>query len=77
MLQQEALSAFDEAGSLARLEEAPRPRQVARPCHGSRPGPVARVRLVAEVVGNVVIGSALLAGLLAAPAVLGRLLGLI
>ncbi len=62
---------------------APTPRQVADPdardieLIEATDEITGRLRLAMEVAGNVVVGSALLAGLLAAPGLLGQLAGLI
>lgn len=93
MTQQETLCRCERADSVLELWEAPRPRQVVdllpRPTAGARPQPAAEtvsehgpehgtgLAMALGVMGNVLGGSVWLAALLAAPAVLGRLLGLL
>jgi hypothetical protein len=93
MPQQETLCRFERADSVLELWQAPRPRQVAEPLRepaagpGPEPEPEPSIEagpkhgagwvMTLEVLGNVVVGSAWLGALLAAPAVLGRLLGLL
>jgi hypothetical protein len=73
----ETLGRLEQTVPLLGLREAPKPRQVAEPLPDPEPETGAGLRMTLEILGNVLGGSAWLAALLAAPAVLGRLFGLI
>ena len=60
---------------LEQAVRAPVPRQVATPIPNDTSSASHRLRLLLAVCGNVLGGGALLAFLLAAPLVIGRLLG--
>jgi hypothetical protein len=72
MLHQALMFRFDETGLAL-----PAPRDRGRAARAEPSGPTAsRARLAAMVCGNVLLGAALLGGLLLVPHMLSRLLGL-
>ena len=63
---------INKAGEILLLEQCPEPVQVMPPAPAAQDWP-----LPAMVCGNVLLGAALIAGLLLAPFLLARLMGLI